>query len=164
MQIQRVTYLLPGRSGTRAEDMLIGYARVSTSDQNLDLQLDALTRAGCDRVFSDIVTGVRSERSGLADALSYSRSGDELVVWKLDRLGRTVRQLVPSWKSSEEEISASAALPTGSKRQPRPAAPSFISWLLSRRWNVTSYASERLPASPQPEREGARGAHPEANC
>jgi DNA invertase Pin-like site-specific DNA recombinase len=74
--------------------MLIGYARVSTADQRLDLQVDALTRAGCDRIFSDHASGGRGDRVGLADALSHLRAGDTLVVWKLDRLGRTVRQLV----------------------------------------------------------------------
>lgn len=74
--------------------MLIGYARVSTADQRLDLQVDALTRAGCERIFSDHASGGRGDRVGLADALSHLRAGDTLVVWKLDRLGRTVRQLV----------------------------------------------------------------------
>jgi len=74
--------------------MLIGYARVSTAEQRLDLQVDALTRAGCERIFSDHASGGRGDRAGLADALSHLRAGDTLVVWKLDRLGRTVRQLV----------------------------------------------------------------------
>ena len=74
--------------------MLVGYARVSSADQNLDLQLDALKRAGCERVFTDQVGGARDNRPGLAQALSHLRPGDRLVVWKLDRLGRTVRQLV----------------------------------------------------------------------
>ena len=74
--------------------MLIGYARVSTTDQRLDLQVDALTRAGCGRIFSDRASGGRGDRPGLKDCLSHLRAGDTLVVWKLDRLGRTVRQLV----------------------------------------------------------------------
>ena len=74
--------------------MLVGYARVSSADQNLDLQLDALNRAGCERVFTDQAGGARDNRPGLAQALSHLRPGDRLVVWKLDRLGRTVRQLV----------------------------------------------------------------------
>ena len=74
--------------------MLLGYARVSTEEQNLELQVDALERAGCERVFSDKLSGSRLDRPGLAAALSHLRSGDTLVVWKLDRLGRTVRQLV----------------------------------------------------------------------
>ena len=74
--------------------MLVGYARVSTADQTLDLQLDELKRAGCERVFSDKASGTREDRVGLGQALSHLRAGDALVVWKLDRLGRTVRQLV----------------------------------------------------------------------
>lgn len=76
--------------------MLIGYARVSTRDQNLDLQLDGLTKAGCEtkNIFTDKVSGATRSRPGLDKALEYLREGDTLVVWKLDRLGRTVRQLV----------------------------------------------------------------------
>lgn len=74
--------------------MLIGYARVSTSDQNLSLQKAALSEAGCQRIFEDQVSGRQSERQGLARALDMLRDGDTLVVWKLDRLGRSVKQLV----------------------------------------------------------------------
>ena len=74
--------------------MLIGYARVSTEDQNLDLQRDALTGAGCERIFTEKASGARDDRPGLAEALSHLRKGDCLVVWKLDRLGRTLRGLI----------------------------------------------------------------------
>ena len=74
--------------------MLIGYARVSTQDQNLELQIDALTKAGCHRLFDDKMSGSRAERPGLAKALDMLREGDTLVVWKLDRLGRSVKNLV----------------------------------------------------------------------
>ena len=74
--------------------MLIGYARVSTTDQNLDLQLDALQQAGCERIFQDTISGAKSERPGLKDALSHLRRDDTLVVWKLDRLGRTTKGLI----------------------------------------------------------------------
>ena len=74
--------------------MRIGYARVSTDDQNLALQLDALTAAGCDKVFQDTASGVRSNRKGLADALDACGPGDVLTVWKLDRLGRSLVDLV----------------------------------------------------------------------
>jgi DNA invertase Pin-like site-specific DNA recombinase len=74
--------------------MLIGYARVSTQDQNLELQRKALIDAGCEKIFDDKVSGSRSERPGLAQALEMLRDGDTLVVWKLDRLGRSVKHLV----------------------------------------------------------------------
>jgi DNA invertase Pin-like site-specific DNA recombinase len=74
--------------------MLLGYARVSTHDQTLALQQDALTQAGCDRVFTDTASGATAERQGLEDALSHVRAGDTLVVWKLDRLGRSLPHLI----------------------------------------------------------------------
>jgi len=74
--------------------MLIGYARVSTSDQNLALQTDALHAAGCGRLFTDTVSGAKVDRPGLTAALSTCRPGDTLVVWKLDRLGRSLPHLV----------------------------------------------------------------------
>ena len=74
--------------------MLIGYARVSTQDQNLELQREALSKAGCKKVFEDKVSGTRADRPGLAKTLEMLREGDTLVVWKLDRLGRTLTHLV----------------------------------------------------------------------
>ena len=74
--------------------MMIGYARVSTEDQNLDLQHDALAKAGAERVFQDKASGARDDRPGLADALSHVRKGDCLIVWRLDRLGRSMRSLI----------------------------------------------------------------------
>jgi DNA invertase Pin-like site-specific DNA recombinase len=74
--------------------MLIGYARVSTDDQNLDLQRDALKQAGCEQIFTDHISGTKAERPGLTDALSHLRDGDTLVVWRLDRLGRTLPHLI----------------------------------------------------------------------
>jgi DNA invertase Pin-like site-specific DNA recombinase len=74
--------------------MLIGYARVSTQDQNLDLQTDALTTVGCKKIFDDKISGSRADRPGLLKALEMLREGDILVVWKLDRLGRSVKNLV----------------------------------------------------------------------
>jgi len=74
--------------------MLIGYARISTHDQTLALQLDALEKAGCDRIFTDKVSGTKAERKGLTEALSHLREGDALVVWRLDRLGRSLRHLI----------------------------------------------------------------------
>ncbi len=74
--------------------MLIGYARVSTQDQNLDLQINALIKAGCEKAFEDRLSGSRAERPGLEKALEMLREGDTLVVWKLDRLGRSVKNLI----------------------------------------------------------------------
>ena len=74
--------------------MLIGYERVSTDDQNLALQNDALQVAGCDKIFSDKMSGVKADRPGLQQALDYVRSGDTLVVWRLDRLGRSLKDLI----------------------------------------------------------------------
>jgi DNA invertase Pin-like site-specific DNA recombinase len=74
--------------------MLIGYARVSTQDQTLDLQTDALNRAGCEKIFTDTTSGAKAERPGLQEAMSQLRVGDTLVVWRLDRLGRTLTHLI----------------------------------------------------------------------
>lgn len=74
--------------------MLIGYARVSTEDQSLDLQRDALTASGCERVFEDKVGGTKTDRPGLNRALEQLRKGDTLVVWRLDRLGRSLKDLI----------------------------------------------------------------------
>jgi DNA invertase Pin-like site-specific DNA recombinase len=74
--------------------MLIGYARVSTADQTLDLQKDALEKAGCGRIFTDTASGAKAQRIGLDEALNYVRPGDTLVVWRLDRLGRSLKHLI----------------------------------------------------------------------
>ena len=74
--------------------MLIGYARVSTQDQTLDLQKDALQKLGCGEIFTDTASGSSTERPGLNAALKFLRSGDVLVVWRLDRLGRSLQHLI----------------------------------------------------------------------
>lgn len=74
--------------------MLIGYARVSTQDQNLDAQTDELTKAGCEKNYSDKISGTTEERAGLDELLEFARSGDVLVVCRLDRLGRTLKKLI----------------------------------------------------------------------
>jgi len=83
---------------TQTDDLnmttLIGYARVSTPDQNLSMQVEALEKAGCHRIFTDVASGAKAERPGLEEALAYLRKGDTLVVWKIDRLGRSLSHLV----------------------------------------------------------------------
>ena len=79
----------------------IGYARVSTTQQDLALQLDALAKAGCVRVFEDRASGAKAERPGLAAALNFAREGDILTVWKLDRLGRSLAHLIETVSALE---------------------------------------------------------------
>jgi len=79
---------------TTSKPMLIGYARVSTVDQNLALQRDALTEAGCTKIFTEQMSGAVTDRPALHDALEFARSGDTLIVWELDRLARSMKQLM----------------------------------------------------------------------
>jgi DNA invertase Pin-like site-specific DNA recombinase len=83
--------------------MLIGYARVSTGEQTLDLQTDALHTAGCERLFTDTISGATSERPGLSEVLDFIRPGDTLVVWRLDRLGRSLRHLIETITDLEKK-------------------------------------------------------------
>jgi DNA invertase Pin-like site-specific DNA recombinase len=83
--------------------MIIGYARISTSEQNLDLQKDALKNAGCENIYSDVISGSKSERPGLNSAISHLRAGDTLVVWKLDRLGRSIQHLIDTVKALNDK-------------------------------------------------------------
>lgn len=82
--------------------MLIGYARVSTMDQNLDLQIDALKLAGCQQIFTDKITGTKFERPQLSELKKILRAGDTIVVWKLDRMGRGLRDLINLMREFEE--------------------------------------------------------------
>ena len=83
--------------------MLIGYARVSTYDQNLDLQIDALKKVGCEKLFTDHVSGSQTSRPQLDSALDFLREGDALVVWRLDRLGRNLKHLIELVTQLEEK-------------------------------------------------------------
>jgi DNA invertase Pin-like site-specific DNA recombinase len=82
--------------------MLIGYARVSTDDQKLNLQQDALRAAGCEKIFEDYLSGSKSARPGLNSALEMARAGDILVVWRLDRLGRSLKDLIQLTETLKE--------------------------------------------------------------
>jgi DNA invertase Pin-like site-specific DNA recombinase len=82
--------------------MLVGYARVSTDLQSTNAQIDALKAAGCQRVFQEALSGTRSDRPELAAALSYARPGDVLVVARLDRLARSLRQLLATVETLQE--------------------------------------------------------------
>jgi DNA invertase Pin-like site-specific DNA recombinase len=90
---------------THLHDMLIGYARVSKNEQNLDLQRDALIKAGCSEknIFTDKITGTKAERKGLDQALTHLREGDTLVVWRLDRLGRSLKHLIETVTKLQEQ-------------------------------------------------------------
>ena len=83
--------------------MLIGYARVSTDDQSLNLQRDALQQAGCQKIYEDHLSGVKAARPGLNLALEMARSGDVLVVWRLDRLGRSLKDLIQLTETLKEQ-------------------------------------------------------------
>src|SRR3712207_705644 len=82
--------------------MLIGYARVSTGEQTLALQQDALHHAGCEKTFTDTLGGTKAERPGLTEALDFLRPGDTLVVWRLDRLGRSLAHLIETIRGLAE--------------------------------------------------------------
>ncbi|SQD03564.1 phage recombinase [Escherichia coli] len=83
--------------------VLIGYVRVSTNDQNTDLQRNALVCAGCEQIFEDKLSGTRTDRPGLKRALKRLQKGDTLVVWKLDRLGRSMKHLISLVGNYESE-------------------------------------------------------------
>lgn len=93
-----MTAFLPGQD----QRLLIGYARVSTEDQHLDLQHDALKKAGCEKTFEDKKSGAKADRPGLAAALEYARAADQLVVWRLDRLGRSISDLIALVRQMDE--------------------------------------------------------------
>jgi Resolvase, N terminal domain len=126
---------------------LLGYARVSTTDQHPQLQVDALQRAGCYRVFTETASGARSDRPTLAQVLDQLRPGDTLVVWKLDRLGRSLRHLV-------DTVTDLADRGIGFRSSRRPSTPpppaASSSFTCLRPWpssNATSSANAPAPAS-----------------
>jgi DNA invertase Pin-like site-specific DNA recombinase len=128
--------------------MFVGYARISTIDQNLDMQKDALERAGCTKIFTETASGAKVDRPILRDALGYVRDGDVLVVWKLDRLGRSLKQLIETvtelqergieFKSLTENIDTT----TSAGKPPVPVSSSSISSAPSLSLSVTLLESE----------------------
>lgn len=83
--------------------MKIGYCRVSTDDQSLDLQKDALSKAGCEKIFEDKISGAKAKRPGLNTLLEFARADDTIVVWRLDRLGRSMKDLISLVSGLEEK-------------------------------------------------------------
>ena len=123
--------------------MLIGYARVSTRDQNHDLQLDALSEAGCTKIFEEKLSAANRDRPQLQAALDYVRAGDTLVVWKLDRLARSLKQLIETVEMLAEREIGFARSPKTSTRPPRAAASFFMCSALSPNSNAPSFVKEQ---------------------
>jgi DNA invertase Pin-like site-specific DNA recombinase len=129
---------------------LLGYARVSTADQHLHIWVDALERAGCHRVFTETASGARADRPTLTLVLDQLRPGDTLVVWKLDRLGRSLRHLVDTVTSlAERGIGFRSLQETTETTTPGGKLVFHVlaSWPSS---NATSSANERLRGWPPP--------------
>jgi len=99
--------------------MFVGYARVSTQDQKPELQLDALNAAGCEKVFVEKASGAQRERPELTAALDYVRDGDTLVVWKLDRLARSMKQLIETVEGLEDKRIGFRSLTQGKRMKVR---------------------------------------------
>src|SRR5688500_16538288 len=151
--------------------MLIGYARVSTSDQRLDLQQDALRGAGCERIFTDSVSGAKTERLGLTAALDACRAGDILVVWKLDRLGRSLAHLVATvedlagrsvgFRSLQEQLDTTTMVIPGCQSTTVEQLL-YVNATVSDETVHPATAAERGPA-PAPRRAAACGVAPQTD-
>ena len=138
---------------------LLGYARVSTSDQQPQLQVDALIAAGCYRVFTETASGARTDRPTLTQVLDQLRPGDTQVVWKLDRLGRSLRHLVDTVTGWRSAGSGSAASRRRSTPPPRAASSSSMSlppWPIRTRPHPRTEA----PGWPRPRARGRQGGRP----
>jgi len=97
----------------KEKSMKVGYARVSTQDQNLDLQVDDLKKFGCERIFTDKLSGATQDRPGLNEAMDFARLGDTLAVWRLDRLGRSLQHLIQTVNTLHEKGVGFASLTEG---------------------------------------------------
>lgn len=117
--------------------MLIGYVRVSTNEQNTALQRDALERSGCELIFEDKISGKSTNRPGLNRALRQLNAGDTLVVWKLDRLGRSMRHLVSMTEELRQRGVNFRSLHEVLIPQRRWGVFSSISWALLRKWSAS---------------------------
>lgn len=125
--------------------MKVGYARVSTDDQSLALQLDALKLAGCDLLFEDQgVSGSSTSRPALNRVLSVLKPGDTLLTWKLDRLGRSLAHLIALTSELEQRGVGFVSLSEASIRAPPADASFFMSWALLPNSNARSSGSERV--------------------
>jgi hypothetical protein len=127
----------------------IGYARVSTLDQNQALQQDALKEAGCEKIFIEQMSGAVTDRPALREVLDYARSGDTLIVWKLDRLARSMKQLSRRSRSCACAISAFGASRRRSTRRRRKASWCFTCSARLRSSSALSFGSAPAPDSPQ---------------
>jgi hypothetical protein len=138
---RRTTRPVTGFGNRHRHGHLLGYARVSTTDQQPHLQVDALQRAGCYRVFTETASGARADRPALEQLLEQFRSGDTLVVWKLDRLGRSLRHLVDTvtglaergigFRSLQEQIDTTTPAASSSSTCSPPWPSSNATWSAS---------------------------------
>lgn len=136
--------------------MQLGYARVSTPDQSMDLQKDALEAAGVKEIFEDVGSGVRAKRTGLERLLVYARPGDTVVVWRLDRLGRSLRDLVGLISDLQARGVAFRSLQENIDTTTASGNYSFMSLRRSRSSSASSSASARSPGSKPPPTGDAR--------
>jgi len=138
--------------------MRIGYARVSTSEQNLDLQRDALKRAGCEKIIEDTASGGNLHRSGLERVQDMLRSGDVLAVWRLDRLGRSLKHLIELMGALDDQGIGFHSVTESVDTTTPGGKLVFHIFGCSRSLSVTSSANGRMPGSPRRGRGAGKAA------